>query len=113
MTAPTIRRGPAQRGQARTSTANTRANSVAQDCDLGRRGRSGAAGGAPSGAVGGGTIALRVVPDLMVVAKGMSGGYAPLAGVIASRTVVETIREGSGLFSCWGRCRKGGEGPLR
>jgi adenosylmethionine-8-amino-7-oxononanoate aminotransferase len=40
-----------------------------------------------------------VVPDLMVVAKGMSGGYAPLAGVIARRPVVETIREASGLFS--------------
>jgi adenosylmethionine-8-amino-7-oxononanoate aminotransferase len=40
-----------------------------------------------------------VVPDLMVVAKGMSGGYAPLAGVVASRRVAETIREASGLFS--------------
>lgn len=40
-----------------------------------------------------------VVPDLMVVAKGMSSGYAPLAGVIARRTIVETVRESSGLFS--------------
>lgn len=40
-----------------------------------------------------------VVPDLMIVAKGMSSGYAPLAGVIARRGIVETIRETSGLFS--------------
>jgi adenosylmethionine-8-amino-7-oxononanoate aminotransferase len=40
-----------------------------------------------------------VVPDLIVVAKGMSSGYAPLAGVIARRSIVETIRDASGLFS--------------
>jgi adenosylmethionine-8-amino-7-oxononanoate aminotransferase len=40
-----------------------------------------------------------VVPDLIVVAKGMSSGYAPLAGVIARRPIVETIRDASGLFS--------------
>jgi len=38
------------------------------------------------------------VPDLIVVAKGMSSGYAPLAGVIVKRAIAETIRDASGLF---------------
>jgi adenosylmethionine-8-amino-7-oxononanoate aminotransferase len=40
-----------------------------------------------------------VVPDMIVVAKGMSSGYAPLAGVVVKRSIVDTIRETSGLFS--------------
>lgn len=39
-----------------------------------------------------------VVPDVVVCGKGLSGGYAPLSAVIASREIVETIRDGSGAF---------------
>lgn len=39
-----------------------------------------------------------VVPDIVVCGKGLSGGYAPLSAVIASREIVETIRDGSGAF---------------
>jgi adenosylmethionine-8-amino-7-oxononanoate aminotransferase len=39
-----------------------------------------------------------VTPDLLVVAKGLSSGYAPLGAVIASAKVVEAIARGSGTF---------------
>ena len=39
-----------------------------------------------------------VKPDMIVTAKGLSSGYAPLGAVIASRKVVEAIAEGSGSF---------------
>lgn len=39
-----------------------------------------------------------VVPDVVVCGKGLSGGYAPLSAVIASRPIVETIAAGSGSF---------------
>lgn len=39
-----------------------------------------------------------VVPDIAVCGKGLSGGYAPLSALIASREIVETIRDGSGAF---------------
>ena len=38
------------------------------------------------------------VPDLMLVAKGISGGYASLAAVVAHERVVEVIRAGSGRY---------------
>ena len=34
-----------------------------------------------------------VVPDILVAGKGVSGGYAPLSVLMASRTVVEALRE--------------------
>ena len=37
-------------------------------------------------------------PDILVAAKGLSSGYAPLGAVIASRKVVEAIAAGSGAF---------------
>jgi adenosylmethionine-8-amino-7-oxononanoate aminotransferase len=37
-------------------------------------------------------------PDILVVAKGVSSGYAPLGAVIASKKVVDGIAEGSGAF---------------
>ena len=37
-------------------------------------------------------------PDILVTAKGLSSGYAPLGAVIASRKVVDAIAEGSGTF---------------
>lgn len=39
-----------------------------------------------------------VVPDLVACAKGLSGGYAPLACVIAKEEIHETIREKNGAF---------------
>jgi adenosylmethionine-8-amino-7-oxononanoate aminotransferase len=37
-------------------------------------------------------------PDILVVAKGLSSGYAPLGAVIATKKVVDAIAEGSGAF---------------
>lgn len=36
------------------------------------------------------------VPDLLVFGKGVSGGYGPLAGVVATGSVAETVLEGQG-----------------
>jgi adenosylmethionine-8-amino-7-oxononanoate aminotransferase len=46
-----------------------------------------------------------VVPDLMLFAKGISAGYAPLAGVMAHDRVMEVIRAGGGRYEntfTWG-----------
>ena len=39
-----------------------------------------------------------VAPDILVMAKGLSSGYAPLGAVIASKKVVDGIAAGSGAF---------------
>ncbi len=39
-----------------------------------------------------------VAPDILVAAKGLSSGYAPLGAVIASKRVVDAIAAGSGSF---------------
>jgi adenosylmethionine-8-amino-7-oxononanoate aminotransferase len=39
-----------------------------------------------------------VIPDLLVMGKGMAAGYAPLAGVLVHDRIVETFRKGSGRF---------------
>jgi adenosylmethionine-8-amino-7-oxononanoate aminotransferase len=39
-----------------------------------------------------------VVPDLLVVAKGLGGGYQPIGAVLAQAHVVEAIARGSGAF---------------
>jgi|SRR5579863_7901046 len=39
-----------------------------------------------------------ITPDILVTAKGLSSGYAPLGAVIASKKVVEAIAAGSGAF---------------
>src|SRR6266481_2714985 len=39
-----------------------------------------------------------VAPDILVTAKGLSSGYAPLGAVIVSNKVVEAISSGSGSF---------------
>jgi len=39
-----------------------------------------------------------VAPDILVAAKGLSSGYAPLGAVIASKRVVDAIAAGSGAF---------------
>jgi adenosylmethionine-8-amino-7-oxononanoate aminotransferase len=40
----------------------------------------------------------QVAPDILVTAKGLSSGYAPLGAVIASKKIVDAIAEGSGAF---------------
>jgi adenosylmethionine-8-amino-7-oxononanoate aminotransferase len=39
-----------------------------------------------------------VVPDLLVVAKGLGGGYQPIGAVLAQAQVVEAFAKGSGAF---------------
>jgi adenosylmethionine-8-amino-7-oxononanoate aminotransferase len=39
-----------------------------------------------------------VAPDILVTAKGLSSGYAPLGAVIASKKVIDAIASGSGSF---------------
>ncbi len=39
-----------------------------------------------------------VVPDLMILGKGIGGGYAPLSALVAPRRIVDAIAEGSGAF---------------
>ncbi len=39
-----------------------------------------------------------IVPDILVTAKGLSSGYAPLGAVIASKKIVDGIAAGSGAF---------------
>ena len=39
-----------------------------------------------------------VVPDIMTMGKGLSGGYVPLSAVITSRRVIDPIYHGSGGF---------------
>ena len=39
-----------------------------------------------------------IEPDILVTAKGLSSGYAPLGAVIASKKVVDAIAAGSGAF---------------
>jgi adenosylmethionine-8-amino-7-oxononanoate aminotransferase len=39
-----------------------------------------------------------VAPDILVTAKGLSSGYAPLGAVIASKKVIDAIAAGSGAF---------------
>lgn len=37
-----------------------------------------------------------VVPDIQTIGKGLGGGYAPIAGLLAGHRVINTLREGSG-----------------
>ena len=39
-----------------------------------------------------------VAPDILVAAKGLSSGYAPLGAVLASKKVVDSIAKGTGAF---------------
>ena len=40
----------------------------------------------------------RVVPDLLVIAKGLGGGYQPIGAVLAQARIVEAFARGSGAF---------------
>lgn len=39
-----------------------------------------------------------VSPDIMTIAKGMGGGYAPIGATLVSNDIVRAFRDGSGLF---------------
>ena len=39
-----------------------------------------------------------IVPDIQVVAKGLGGGYQPIGAMLASRRLVDALRDGSGAF---------------
>lgn len=39
-----------------------------------------------------------IAPDLMAIAKGLGGGYAPIGAMLASGKIVEAVRQGSGVF---------------
>jgi len=39
-----------------------------------------------------------VVPDLMIIAKGLGGGYQPIGAVLAHERVIAALRDGSGMF---------------
>jgi adenosylmethionine-8-amino-7-oxononanoate aminotransferase len=39
-----------------------------------------------------------VVPDLLVIAKGLGGGYQPIGAVLAERRIVDAMSRGSGFF---------------
>jgi adenosylmethionine-8-amino-7-oxononanoate aminotransferase len=39
-----------------------------------------------------------VAPDLMVVAKGLGGGYAPIGAVMVNERIVQALADGSGSF---------------
>ncbi|KAK1056984.1 hypothetical protein LTR74_014519 [Friedmanniomyces endolithicus] len=39
-----------------------------------------------------------VVPDIMVVAKGLGGGYIPIAAMLANHRVMDALQQGSGSF---------------
>jgi adenosylmethionine-8-amino-7-oxononanoate aminotransferase len=39
-----------------------------------------------------------VVPDIMILGKGIGGGYAPLSAVVAPRRIVDALARGSGTF---------------
>jgi adenosylmethionine-8-amino-7-oxononanoate aminotransferase len=39
-----------------------------------------------------------VAPDIMILGKGIAGGYAPLSAVVAPRRIVDVLARGSGSF---------------
>jgi adenosylmethionine-8-amino-7-oxononanoate aminotransferase len=39
------------------------------------------------------------VPDVLVLGKGLNGGYAPLSALVASRRIVDALARGSGAFN--------------
>jgi adenosylmethionine-8-amino-7-oxononanoate aminotransferase len=39
-----------------------------------------------------------VVPDLLVIAKGLGGGFQPIGAVLAQRAIVSALSAGSGFF---------------
>ncbi len=39
-----------------------------------------------------------IAPDIQAIAKGLGGGYQPIGAMLASGTIIDTIRSGSGAF---------------
>jgi adenosylmethionine-8-amino-7-oxononanoate aminotransferase len=39
-----------------------------------------------------------IAPDIQVVAKGLGGGYQPIGATLATRRIVDALRDGSGSF---------------
>ena len=39
-----------------------------------------------------------IAPDIQAIAKGLGGGYQPIGAMLASRRIIDTIRQGSGAF---------------
>ena len=39
-----------------------------------------------------------IAPDLMAIAKGLGGGYAPIGAMLVSKRIAEAVRQGSGIF---------------
>ncbi|KAK1968952.1 aminotransferase class-III [Colletotrichum sublineola] len=39
-----------------------------------------------------------VVPDIQTIAKGLGGGYAPMAGMLINHRIVDALKNGSGTF---------------
>jgi adenosylmethionine-8-amino-7-oxononanoate aminotransferase len=37
-----------------------------------------------------------VVPDIQTIAKGLGGGYAPVAGMLINHRVADALKSGSG-----------------
>src|SRR5262249_31511654 len=46
-----------------------------------------------------------ISPDLMVVAKGLGGGYAPLGALMMPEAIVQSPAKGSGAFQHTDTCR--------
>jgi len=42
---------------------------------------------------------IGVVPDIMTMGKGLGGGYMPVAAMLASKKVIQTLQSGTGAFS--------------
>lgn len=42
---------------------------------------------------------INVVPDIQTIGKGLGGGYAPVAGLLANHKVIDVVKNGSGAFS--------------
>lgn len=40
-----------------------------------------------------------VAPDIQTIGKGIGGGYAPVAGILINKRVVEALNKGTGAFS--------------
>ncbi len=38
------------------------------------------------------------VPDIAVLGKGLGAGYAPIAAAVVSDSIIETIKQGSGVI---------------
>ena len=39
-----------------------------------------------------------VVPDMVIIAKGLAGGYQPIGAVLVAKRIFEAVRDGSGFF---------------